>query len=49
MVFVVPWSALGGKSSGRFSAFADWSGSGENMHPFGEDAVPTAGTEEFAP
>jgi hypothetical protein len=49
VVFTVPWSALGNRKTGRFSAFADWAsnaGSAGN-HPFSEDHVPNLANSAY--
>ena len=49
MVFEIPWSAVGNPTSGRISAFADWSRSGgAALNPFSEDFVPDSGTRSFS-
>lgn len=46
--FTVPWSALGGPASGRFSAYADWSRDTTPVNAFSEDHVPNLGTASFS-
>ncbi len=47
LVFTVPWSALGGPRSGRFSAFADWTRAAMPANLAGEDHAPNLGTAAF--
>jgi hypothetical protein len=50
IIFVVPWSALGGDDSGTFSAFVDWTGSGpQGKNPYSQDLAPDDGTANFNP
>lgn len=46
--FTVPWSALGGPSSGRFSAYADWTRDESPVNAFSEDHAPNLGTASFS-
>lgn len=52
LVFTVPWTSLGGRSSGAFSAFADWSDA-EREGTLGENAssrddAPTLGARAWS-
>ena len=50
IVFTVPWSALGGREPGTFSAFVDWTGPPENgSNDFSQDVAPEEGTADFTP
>jgi hypothetical protein len=45
--FTVPWSSIGSPSSGRFSAFADWTRKGTAVNSYSEDHAPNLGTAPF--
>jgi hypothetical protein len=51
LVFTVPWSALGGRRQGRFSAFADWSQGGRpgtlGGNATSQDLAPELGTVTY--
>ena len=50
IVFIVPWSALGGDAPGTFSSFVDWSGPRRgNSNPFSQDLAPDEGAADFRP
>ena len=44
LVFSVPWSTVGGRTSFRASVFADWSGKGTVLNPSSSDRAPDEGT-----
>ena len=44
LTFTVPWDAIGGRGSGEFGMFLDWSGSGDR---FAQDLAPESGTVPF--
>lgn len=46
LISEMPWSSLGGRASGRVSAFADWSAQGA-VNPSSHDILPDAGTRRF--
>jgi hypothetical protein len=48
MVFIVPWSSLGGMSGKLFSAFCDWSKSGTILNKVSEDHAPDSGKTPFS-
>jgi hypothetical protein len=52
LVFTVPWSSIGGRTSGALSAFADWTQGGRNGTLGGNasshDQAPTLGTRSYA-
>ncbi len=45
--FVIPWSAIGNPSSGRYSGFADWTRKVPVQNQSGEDHAPLIGSAEF--
>ena len=47
IVFTVPWSSIGDRSSGRFSAFADWAKARAGDNEFSEDHAPGLGHAEY--
>lgn len=50
LVFTVPWTALGGRAGGTFSAFVDWTGPGAvGSDAASQDLVPDRGTAHFEP
>lgn len=47
LVFTLPWSALGNRRNGRFSAFADWTRQAPGDNPFSEDHAPALATVAY--
>jgi hypothetical protein len=48
IVFTVPWSSLGDRTSGRFSAFADWAKERTGDNEFSEDHAPDLGSAAYS-
>jgi hypothetical protein len=48
IVFTVPWSSIGNRTSGRYSAFVDWSRARTGDNEFSEDHAPALGTASYA-
>jgi hypothetical protein len=51
MVFTLPWSSLGGRRTGRFSAFADWTQGGRpgtlGGNASSQDLAPAVGSTAY--
>ena len=51
LVFTVPWSSVGSRTSGAFSAFADWTQGGRaglTGNPSSHDEAPTLGNRAYS-
>lgn len=45
--FTLPWTAVGNRRTGRFSAFADWARQATGANPFSEDHAPDIATVSY--